>query len=70
MLTGAFAQSIVDTFTPVRDSLQNEDKKHERRALRAAFVMLDVHDCGCLTWDVFRLLLKVRSPPWARGRKA
>jgi hypothetical protein len=58
-------QAIVDTFIPVRDQMSKDDIESERKTLLSTFVILDVHDCGYMTWDVFRLMLKVvdRSKP-------
>ncbi len=59
----AAAQAIVDTFVPVRDEMGREDAAFERRALHEAFNMLDVHDSGFMTWDIFRLLIKASCAP-------
>lgn len=37
------------------------DMLQERRSLKAAFVVMDVHDCGLLTFDSFALLMHHRG---------
>ncbi len=46
--------------------MNKEEASLERAALRETFNVLDVHDAGFMTWDVFRLLIKVRSTPSGR----
>jgi hypothetical protein len=49
----------------VRDEVLSEDQRYEHAAITEAFVILDVHDAGLMTYDVYRLLVRVRVWPEA-----
>ena len=54
VIYGAYREQQLDYYKKEEDT--------ENRILTSAFLVLDVHDCSVITYDVFRLLIKVCEP--------